>query len=140
MKRVLLDDSVIDTVMALGDIGTFEFCMTARQRNVVPEFIKKYPSVSVIPNVARLGHSMLDGGEVFGDERTKELSNALLALSAHQREITRPADQNSYNQRDDADLIVAAVLNNCEYLVSNDKKFMLMERVKSLAIEHGLSI
>lgn len=126
--------------MNLEKIEDFEFCISARQKNVVPEFLEKYQKVSIIPSVARFGHSVWDGGEVLGNEDSKALSNALLAIAAHQKKITRLSEQTSHNQRDDADLIVCATLNECTYLVSNDKKFMLLEDVKRLSMQYGVTI
>ena len=137
---VLLDNSVIDRVLSYFKGTHFQLAITARTNHVNPEYKKKYPTLVVVPNIARLDHSFFDVGEVFGDENSVMISNKLLSLAANQNSVKEVGKQTNFNQRDDADIIVAAYINKCRYLVSDDKKFMLKDNVKELMRGYGLEI
>lgn len=123
--KVLLDNSVVDCVHQSLGVKKHQLLITSQTDNDSPDYRKKYPNLQVIPNVARFGHSIWDGGEVWGSEYTTYLSNELLALASNQKYIKYISEQTNRNQRDDADIIVAAIINKCDHLISNDKKFML---------------
>jgi len=143
MKRkttVLLDNNVIDELCTGAKVPELKYAITVRSNIDNPDYSVKYPDLEVIPSVARFGHSMWGGGEVWGSEKTTKLSNELLALGANQRSISNISKQTNKNQRDDADIITAAYVNNCKFLVSNDKKFILKRNVRDLMEKYNVVI
>jgi hypothetical protein len=119
---------------------TLEFAITARSNIDNPEYLAKYKDLKVVPSVARFGHSIWGGGEVWGGEETSKLSNKLLSLGANQKTIKEVGMQTNHNQRDDADIMTAAYINKCSILVSDDKKFMLKNEVIDLMKKYGVTV
>lgn len=139
-QLILLDNNVVDKICSLEKPSSIQYAITARSSTDNPDYLKKYKELKVIPSVARFGHSIWDGGEVWGDEETAKLSNDLLALGANQKAIKEVGKQTSHNQRDDADIMTAAFVNKYSVLVSDDKKFMLKSDVVTLMNKYGVSV
>ena len=137
---VLIDNSVVDKLCSRKKPESIQYVITARTNIDNPEYLEKYKELKIIPSLARFGHSVWDGGEVWGSEETTRLSNELLALGASQRNIKEVGKQTSRNQRDDADIMTAAFINNCSILVSDDKKFILKSDVVALMKNYGVTI
>ncbi len=139
-QLILLDNNVVDKICSLKKPSSIEYAVTVRSNIDNPDYLKKYKELKVIPSVARFGHSVWDGGEVWGSEESTKLSNDLLALGANQKIIKEPGKQTSHNQRDDADIMTAAFVNSCSVLISDDKKFMLKSDVVTLMKKYGVSV
>lgn len=137
---VLLDNNVVDELCTSTKAPDVRYAITVRSSIDNPDYLEKYQDLEVVPSVARFGHSVWDGGEVWGSEKTTTLSNELLALGANQRFIHNVSEQTNKNQRDDADIMTAAFINNCRFLVSNDKKFMLKNNVRDLMKKYNVVV
>lgn len=139
-QLILLDNNVIDKICSLKKPSSIQYAITARSSIDNPDYLSKYKELKVIPSVARFGHSIWGGGEVWGSDESTKLSNDLLALGANQKVIKEVGKQTTHNQRDDADIMTAAFVNSCSVLVSDDKKFMLKSDVVTLMRKYGVSV